>query len=136
MQNQFSFVDSQASEFDFVDMRDEYSEPSVGKAFSGPKFAEEWIDMIVGLVFGVYQPSQAYYFPSCKASMLVTSQSWLTLNGTFNKAFPTKGGDITLWAIGPIYFLFQSYISLRRCMGQIKFFDLMMMYYDELEAEE
>jgi len=108
-----------AGQYDFGLMDDAYtheSEPFVGKAYSGPVGVEEWIDFVVGLVWGFYTPMKGYYNTGCATYLTTTLTTWVNFAGTFDKKFDVSAGSLILWLINPIYLLYMGYNTLGKCM--------------------
>jgi hypothetical protein len=131
----FETIDSAASQYDFGLMNDSYSEPFVGKKFSGPKGIEEWLDFVVGLAWGVYGPMKGYYNPGCMSYMLTTVTTWVGFNTTFDKKFDTSAA-LALWLINPIYLLYMGYASTNKCMFYEDYYELITPLAEKMNAED
>jgi len=128
-----------ANQFDFGLMDDVYShesEPFVGKAYQGPKGVEEWLDFVVGLVWGFYTPMKGYYRSGCSTYLTTTLTTWVGFAGTFDKKFDVSAGPLILWLINPIYLLYMGYNTLNKCIFYNNYWEALTPVLEEMYPED
>ena len=99
------------------------SHPFVMMKEKFPSFAEEWIDFIVGSVFGAFVPLILYSRNNCMAATFVLTTQLAGLHTWFDKGIPTDAMGWIFGLLTPAYAIFSTYTAVTKCMQENKFMD-------------